>query len=62
MLFNEKSYDDISNNIKEDRCSSFWLKNAIEAIEKRDILDMMNDIAMLEKIHKLYREKFNLSY
>lgn len=34
---------------------SYWLKRAIEELEKRDINDVLNDIELL---HKIFSSKF----
>ena len=58
----KKNYDEISTELIEDNTTSFWLKDAIKSIRKRDALDMMSDIELLVDLHKKYREKFNLPF
>jgi len=58
----KQNFDEISTELIEDITVSFWLKDAVMSIKKRDALDMMRDIELLADLHKKYREKFNLPF
>jgi len=58
----KETFDNVKKLILDNPCESYWLKKAVKAIEKRDINDMLSDIRALNDIHKLYREKWNVSY
>lgn len=41
------TYTEIKQSVINDIGSSFWVKNALVDLEKRDIIDAMNDVNIL---------------
>lgn len=58
--FNSNSYEEMRDTYLDSPCTSFWLKDAIKSIERRDILDSWNDIQELVLMHKKYQKKWRV--
>lgn len=47
------TYREAADAILGDPSSSFWLKDAIKALDQRDSVDVINDVALLLKLQKM---------
>ncbi len=54
--FNLNDHKNIVDEILNDKSSSFFIKEAIEKLEKRDIVDVLNDLEVLQSIYSLKLE------
>jgi len=46
-------YEILIDEILRDKSSSYFIKDAIKKLEKRDIYDVLKDLEMLKKIYNL---------
>lgn len=55
-IFSLKDFGELKKEILADLSTSFFVKEAIEKLEKRDVCDVLNDLEVLQSIYKLKLE------
>ncbi len=55
-VFSMTDHKKIVDEILKDKSSSFFIKEAIEKLDKRDICDVLNDLEVLRSIYDLKME------